>query len=150
MFVVAKRCVGKSPCFIRHRPICYLTKWALGISKYGWWFVHVPYRIYWYDVLQLFASLIFFFEYNINVFPCFACFSLVVMKSSSNKRHTFQEEETVYSNEQIRFEHIHFIDNQPVVDLIEKKVRHGTVCYGGGGAPRCAVRIGVGDVCPLL
>eukprot|EP00752_Nemacystus_decipiens_P006696 g6019.t1 len=36
-------------------------------------------------------------------------------------KHTFQEEETVYSNEQIRFEHIHFIDNQPVVDLIEKK-----------------------------
>lgn len=38
-------------------------------------------------------------------------------------RHTFQEEETVYSQEQIRFEHIHFIDNQPVVDLIESKVR---------------------------
>ncbi|CAM9445505.1 unnamed protein product, partial [Choristocarpus tenellus] len=36
-------------------------------------------------------------------------------------RHTFQEEETVYTNEQIHFEHIHFIDNQPVVDLIEKK-----------------------------
>lgn len=46
------------------------------------------------------------------------CVSFVFMG-----RHTFQEEETVYSNEQIRFEHIHFIDNQPVVDLIESKVR---------------------------
>jgi hypothetical protein len=36
-------------------------------------------------------------------------------------KHTFKEEESVYTNEQIKFEHIHFIDNQPVVDLIEKK-----------------------------
>ncbi len=36
-------------------------------------------------------------------------------------RHTFKEEESVYESECIKYKHIHFIDNQPVVDLIEKK-----------------------------
>ncbi|CAM9390305.1 unnamed protein product, partial [Phaeothamnion confervicola] len=36
-------------------------------------------------------------------------------------KHTFTEEESVYTAEQIRFAHVDFIDNQPVVDLIEKK-----------------------------
>jgi myosin heavy subunit len=36
-------------------------------------------------------------------------------------KHTFQEEESVYRDEKITFSHTAFIDNQPVVDLIEKK-----------------------------
>ncbi|CAM9589718.1 unnamed protein product [Chrysoparadoxa australica] len=36
-------------------------------------------------------------------------------------KHTFQEEESVYKDEQIVFKHVEFIDNQPVVDVIEKK-----------------------------
>ncbi len=35
--------------------------------------------------------------------------------------HTFKEEESVYQSEGIEYTHINFIDNQPVVDLIEKK-----------------------------
>ncbi len=36
-------------------------------------------------------------------------------------RHTFKEEESVYQSEGVQYNHINFIDNQPVVDLIEKK-----------------------------
>ena len=36
-------------------------------------------------------------------------------------KHTFKEEESVYESEQIKYTKIKFIDNQPVLDLIEKK-----------------------------
>ena len=36
-------------------------------------------------------------------------------------RHTFKEEEQVYLSEQIPYTKINFIDNQPVLDLLEKK-----------------------------
>ena len=35
--------------------------------------------------------------------------------------YTFKLEETVYQSEQIKFFHIEFIDNQPILDMIEKK-----------------------------
>ena len=35
--------------------------------------------------------------------------------------HTFRLEEDTYKAEQIKFEHIEYIDNQPMLDLIEKK-----------------------------
>ena len=35
--------------------------------------------------------------------------------------YTFKLEETVYQTEQITFVHIEFIDNQPILDMIEKK-----------------------------
>ena len=35
-------------------------------------------------------------------------------------RHTFKEEEQVYLSEGVPYERIDFIDNQPVLDLIEK------------------------------
>jgi myosin heavy subunit len=35
--------------------------------------------------------------------------------------YTFKLEETVYQTEQIKFLHIEFIDNQPILDMIEKK-----------------------------
>lgn len=34
---------------------------------------------------------------------------------------TFKEEEMVYQSEQITYDHVEFIDNQDVLDLIEKK-----------------------------
>jgi hypothetical protein len=37
--------------------------------------------------------------------------------------HTFKKEEEVYRTEQIAFDHVEYIDNQPVLDLIEKKPR---------------------------
>eukprot|EP00953_Heterococcus_sp_UTEX-ZZ885_P026898 14491-Heterococcus_DN1.PRE.1 len=43
-------------------------------------------------------------------------------------KHTFQEEESVYRDEKITFSHTAFIDNQPVVDLIEKKP-YGALAY---------------------
>ena len=36
-------------------------------------------------------------------------------------KHTFKEEESVYESENIKYTKIQFIDNQPVLDLIEKK-----------------------------
>jgi len=36
-------------------------------------------------------------------------------------KHTFKEEESVYKSEEIEYTKIKFIDNQPVLDLIEKK-----------------------------
>jgi len=35
--------------------------------------------------------------------------------------HTFKKEEAVYQSEQIKFQHVEFIDNQIVLDLMEKK-----------------------------
>ena len=35
--------------------------------------------------------------------------------------HTFMEEERAYENEDIEYDHVEFIDNQPILDLIEKK-----------------------------
>jgi myosin heavy subunit len=35
--------------------------------------------------------------------------------------HTFKKEEEVYAYERIQYEHVEYIDNQPVLDLIEKK-----------------------------
>ena len=34
-------------------------------------------------------------------------------------QHTFKLEEETYKREQIKFSHVHYIDNQPVLDLIE-------------------------------
>ena len=34
---------------------------------------------------------------------------------------TFKEEEMVYQSEKISYDHVEFIDNQDVLDLIEKK-----------------------------
>eukprot|EP00808_Paulinella_micropora_P005871 g56997.t1 len=36
-------------------------------------------------------------------------------------QHTFKKEEAVYRSEKIKFDHVEYIDNQPVLDLIEKK-----------------------------
>lgn len=35
--------------------------------------------------------------------------------------HTFKKEEAVYRQEKIAFDHVEYIDNQPVLDLIEQK-----------------------------
>ena len=35
--------------------------------------------------------------------------------------HTFRDEETVYQQERIQFTSVHYIDNQPVLDLIEQR-----------------------------
>jgi hypothetical protein len=35
--------------------------------------------------------------------------------------HTFKLEEKCYQDERIKFDHVHYIDNQPVLDLIENK-----------------------------
>ena len=40
-------------------------------------------------------------------------------------QYTFKLEERLYQTEEINYEHITFIDNQPVLDLIEKSVPQG-------------------------
>lgn len=41
--------------------------------------------------------------------------------------HTFKLEEQLYQSEKIKFAHVQYIDNQPILDLIEQKPV-GTVC----------------------
>jgi hypothetical protein len=41
--------------------------------------------------------------------------------------HTFKLEEELYKSEGVRFDHVEFIDNQPVLDLIEQRP-HGILC----------------------
>ena len=40
-------------------------------------------------------------------------------------QYTFKLEEKLYQSEEVQYEHITFIDNQPVLDLIEKKQPQG-------------------------
>ena len=42
------------------------------------------------------------------------------MKNYNANRHTFKEEESVYISEGVPYTKVKFIDNQPVLNLIEK------------------------------
>ncbi len=44
-------------------------------------------------------------------------------------QYTFKLEEALYQSEGVNYEHIQFIDNQPVLDLIEKKNPQGFSSY---------------------
>ena len=50
----------------------------------------------------------------------FSFFSLSLLLQFFNF-YTFKLEETVYAQEKIDFKHVSYIDNQPVLDLIEMK-----------------------------
>ena len=82
--------------------------------------------------------------------PSFCCSVLSVTFSSSPSssrtlfalsfrffnHYTFKLEESVYTAEKIAFDHVSYIDNQPVLDLIENKPRgareHGGRARRGG------------------
>ena len=46
---------------------------------------------------------------------------VLLLLDNPSHSHTFKLEEKCYQDERIKFDHVHYIDNQPVLDLIESR-----------------------------
>jgi len=60
----------------------------------------------------------------LSLLPPFSCINFANEKLQQFfNNYTFKLEESVYASEKIAFDHVSYIDNQPVLDLIEIKPR---------------------------